>query len=187
MLLVFYWQQNCYLLNRLKHTILSNEILQHLEALIIDDEKDICFLHGSLLKKRNIRSKFVNTLRDAANLLELNEPEVIFLDNHLPDGMGLNFIGYIKRFHPLTKIVMITAYDTIMDKQRAFKEGVDYAVHANFLVEIRNLKTIRNSLAHTYLKGPVATMNIDSPARTMARFSYIYEGLKAFEQRLKAL
>ena len=146
MLLVFYWQQNCYLLNRLKHTILSNEILQHLEALIIDDEKDICYLLGSLLKKRNISSKFVNTLRDAANLLELNDPEVIFLDNHLPDGMGLNFIGYIKRFHPLTKIVMITAYDTIMDKQRAFKEGVDYFMGKPFSKE--KVNTLMENLGH---------------------------------------
>jgi DNA-binding NtrC family response regulator len=125
---------------------LNDEISQHLEALIIDDEEDICYLLGSLLNKRHIRSKYVNTLRDAANILELNDPEIIFLDNHLPDGMGLNFIGYIKRFHPLTKIVMITAYDTVSDKQKAFKEGVDYFMGKPFSKE--KVNTIMENLGH---------------------------------------
>lgn len=112
---------------------------QNLDALIIDDETDICFLLGKVLMKRAIKSKFVNTLREAAFILELNNPEIIFLDNHLPDGLGVNFIGYIKRFHPNTKIVMITAHDTIVDKQKAIKEGVDYFIGKPFTKETVNI------------------------------------------------
>ncbi len=103
-----------------------------LGALIIDDEKDICYLLGSVLKKRHVQSKFVNSLREAANILELNDPEIIFLDNHLPDGLGVNFIGFIKKFHPTSKIVMITAHDTVADKQKALKEGVDFFIGKPF-------------------------------------------------------
>jgi two-component system OmpR family response regulator len=119
---------------------------QHLEVLIIDDETDICYLLGSLLRKKQIQSKFVNTLKDAANILELNEPEIIFLDNHLPDGLGVNFISYIKRFHPLSKIVMITAHDNLADKQKAFKEGVDYFIGKPFSKETVNI--IMENLIH---------------------------------------
>lgn len=119
---------------------------QHLEVLIIDDETDICYLLGSLLRKKQIQSKFVNTLKDAANILELNEPEIIFLDNHLPDGLGVNFISYIKRFHPLSKIVMITAHDNLADKQKAFKEGVDYFIGKPFSKETVNI--IMENLTH---------------------------------------
>lgn len=117
---------------------MNNTELQHLEVLIIDDEADICYLLGSLLQKKQIQSKFVNTLKDAANILELNDPEIIFLDNHLPDGLGVNFISYIKRFHPLSKIVMITAHDNLADKQKAFKEGVDYFIGKPFSKETVN-------------------------------------------------
>lgn len=117
---------------------MNNAELQHLEVLIIDDEADICYLLGSLLQKKQIQSKFVNTLKDAANILELNDPEIIFLDNHLPDGLGVNFISYIKRFHPLSKIVMITAHDNLADKQKAFKEGVDYFIGKPFSKETVN-------------------------------------------------
>lgn len=119
---------------------------QNLEVLIIDDETDICYLLGTVLKKRHIHSKYVNTLRDAANILESNDPEIIFLDNHLPDGSGVNFIGYIKRFHPLTKIVMITAHDTVSDIQKAYKEGVDYFIGKPFSKEAVN--TIMENLDH---------------------------------------
>jgi two-component system OmpR family response regulator len=119
---------------------------RHLEVLIIDDETDICYLLGSLLRKKQIQSKFVNTLKDAANILELNEPEIIFLDNHLPDGLGVNFISYIKRFHPLSKIIMITAHDNLVDKQKAFKEGVDYFIGKPFSKETVN--NIMENLAH---------------------------------------
>lgn len=118
--------------------ILKNNNSHNLEALIIDDESDICYLLGSVLNTRQIKSKFVNSLRDAAIILELNNPEIIFLDNHLPDGMGINFIGFIKRYHPLTKIVMITAHDTIGDKKAALKEGVDFFIGKPFSKETVN-------------------------------------------------
>ena len=117
---------------------MTNTTPHNLQALIIDDETDICYLLGSVLKKRDIESKYVNSLRDAANILESNDPEVIFLDNHLPDGLGVNFIAYIKRFHPSTKIVMITAHDTIVDKQKAFREGVDFFIGKPFSKEAVN-------------------------------------------------
>lgn len=118
----------------------------HLDVLIIDDEQDICFLLGSVLKNRNIVSKYVNSLQDAANILEQNEPEVIFLDNHLPDGLGVNFISFIKRFHPLSKIVMITAHDTITDKLKAYKEGVDYFIGKPFSKE--SVNSVMEKIAH---------------------------------------
>ena len=129
-----------------KNIILNKQVSQNLDALIIDDEKDICYLLGNVLKKRDIQSKYVNSLREAANILESNEPEIIFLDNHLPDGLGLNFIGFIKRFHPKTIIIMITAHDTIVDKQKAINEGVDFFIVKPFTKETVN--NIMENMSH---------------------------------------
>ena len=124
-----------------------NTVIKHkIEALIIDDETDICYLLGSLLKKRDIDASYVNTLRDAANILESTDPQIIFLDNHLPDGLGVNFIGFIKRFHPLTKIIMITAHDTATDVKKAYKEGVDYFIGKPFSKE--SINNVVENLVH---------------------------------------
>ena len=107
-----------------------------LKALIIDDETDICYLLSTLLKQKNLETEYVNTLTDAAIALKKDIPQIIFLDNHLPDGLGLNFIEYVKNHYPSVKIVMITAHDTADDRKRALKEGVDYFIGKPFTREM---------------------------------------------------
>jgi two-component system OmpR family response regulator len=98
---------------------------QMVKALIIDDEIDICFLLSSILKNKNVYPEYVNSLSEAAIALEKNPPSIIFLDNHLPDGMGMDFIRHIKKTSPEAKIVMITAYDNITDREKALQLGAD--------------------------------------------------------------
>ncbi len=115
-----------------------NKILtsRDLKVLIIDDESDICYLLSTLLKQKNLDTNFVNSLSDAALALQKDDPQLIFLDNHLPDGLGMNFVEYIKQHHPETKIIMITAHDTSDDRQRAFSEGVDYFIGKPFTRDV---------------------------------------------------
>jgi len=94
-------------------------------ALIIDDEMDICFLLGKMLKRKSVDSQYANSLGDAAMVLSYSSPDIVFLDNHLSDGRGLDFVGYIKDHNPEAKIIMISAYDNISDRKSAQKIGVD--------------------------------------------------------------
>ena len=114
-------------------TYLNHDVLK---ALIIDDETDICYLLSTLLKQKNLQAEYVNTLSDAAVALKKETPEIIFLDNHLPDGLGMNFIEYIKLHYPSCKIIMITAHDTDADRQKALKEGADYFIGKPFTRDI---------------------------------------------------
>jgi len=104
-------------------------------ALIVDDEVDVCFLLSSILKNKDFQANYVNTISEARKVLLSEFPSVIFLDNHLPDGFGINFIKEIKRIVPQSKIVMITAYDTKADKEKAFMEGVDQFIGKPFTRE----------------------------------------------------
>ena len=114
-------------------TYLNHDILK---VLIIDDETDICYLLSTLLKQKNLEADYVNTLSDAAMALKKATPELIFLDNHLPDGLGMNFIEYIKLHYPTAKIIMITAHDTAADRQKAITEGADYFIGKPFTRDI---------------------------------------------------
>jgi two-component system OmpR family response regulator len=95
------------------------------KALIIDDEIDICYLLSSILKNKDVLPEYVNSLSEATTALAKSIPAIIFLDNHLPDGMGIDFIRYIKKNFPETKIVMITAYDNSSDRNKALQLGAD--------------------------------------------------------------
>ena len=103
-----------------------------MKALIIDDEIDICYLLGGLLINKNLQPDYANTIAEARLALERNYPKIIFLDNHLPDGKGIDFVQHIKKYYPAATLVMITAYDTPTDRNIAIAKGVDYFIAKPF-------------------------------------------------------
>jgi two-component system, OmpR family, response regulator len=105
-------------------------------ALIVDDEKDICYLLNTILRQKNISSNHAGSLAEAEKLLEKQSPSMIFLDNHLPDGFGIDNISRIKKNNPLTKIVMISAHDNPAERQKAYEEGADFFISKPFKKEI---------------------------------------------------
>jgi two-component system OmpR family response regulator len=107
-------------------------------ALIIDDEIDICFLLSSILRRQQLQVSVVNTLSEATTALAKQEPEIIFLDNHLPDGLGVDYISKIKALHPGVKIAMITAYDNFLDRTKAIFNGADTFIPKPFTREVIN-------------------------------------------------
>ncbi len=103
-----------------------------IEALIVEDEIDICFLLTGILRKKNLQTSFVNTIHEAQILLKTSHPAIIFIDNNLPDGYGVDFIQQIKYTHPSIKIIMITADDTLANKNKALNTGADFFIGKPF-------------------------------------------------------
>lgn len=111
-------------------------------ALIIDDEVDICYLLKGILRHKDIDADYVTSLKEADNALQMQEtPPLIFLDNHLSDGLGIEQIRRLKGAYPSAKIIMITAHDTSADRERAYREGADFFIGKPFTREII-LKTL---------------------------------------------
>jgi two-component system OmpR family response regulator len=121
------------------------------KVLIVDDELDICYLLSGMLKQRNFLTGFVNTLSDAVIALQNDAPAILFLDNHLPDGYGLDFIPYIKKNYPEVKVIMITAHDGTVERKQAYEGGVDL-----FVAKPLNRKMINDAIDKLY--SPDATM-----------------------------
>jgi two-component system OmpR family response regulator len=109
---------------------------QLMKVLIIDDELDICYLLSGILNRKKLTTSYVNTLGDARTALDADIPDLVFLDNHLPDGYGLDFISHIKLTYPDTKIIMITAHDSAEERNRAYREGVDLFLSKPFSREL---------------------------------------------------
>jgi DNA-binding NtrC family response regulator len=110
-------------------------------VLIVDDEPDICFLFEKILRKRNLQTGYANNLADATTLIEKRRPYLVFLDNSLPDGRGIDFIPYLKTHYPYTRVVVVTANDSPADQHAAFLKGAD-----DFLGKPLSLERINHSL-----------------------------------------
>jgi len=83
------------------------------KVLIIDDEVDFCFLLKTYLTKKNYKISLANTLYQGMQLLESEKPDIIFLDNNLPDGFGWDKIDFITHSHPEVQLNLISAYNYI--------------------------------------------------------------------------
>lgn len=86
------------------------------KALIIDDELDTCLLLSMVLKRIGINSANAHTLKDGIDKIEAYAPQLIFLDNNLPDGVGTDHIEQLKQTYPTSKLIIITAMSSLRDK-----------------------------------------------------------------------
>jgi len=113
-------------------------------VLIVDDEADIQFFLTHFARKRNLQPVAVGTKQDAIKAYESLNPGMIFLDNHLPDGYGVDIVHNLKKKTPETPVIMISAHDSAEDRKKAFKEGVDFFLSKPF--SMQDLRTILDSV-----------------------------------------
>jgi DNA-binding response OmpR family regulator len=98
-------------------------------ALIIDDEEDICFLMKGILNSLNFRASSTILLKDAFELIKINDYSLIFLDINLNDGSGLEAIKKIKKLSSNKCIViMISAFDGPAERGIASQRGADFFI-----------------------------------------------------------
>ena len=105
-----------------------------IKILIVDDEPDICYFLSRNLAKRNFVTSYAHSLGDAEKKLQSENPSVLLLDNHLPDGLGVNFANKIRYKYPKLKIVMITAHDSPQDRSKAYNNGVNFFLSKPFTI-----------------------------------------------------
>jgi len=102
------------------------------KVLIVDDEEDICFFLSHNLSKRGFTTFFSTTLSDAIKQLEIHRPAILFLDNHLPDGMGIELMDEINGLYPDLKTIMISAHDSPQDRSNAYNNGIKFFIGKPF-------------------------------------------------------
>ncbi|MBS1602416.1 MAG: response regulator [Bacteroidetes bacterium] len=122
------------------------------KVLIVDDELDICYLLSGMLRQRNLQAGFVNSISEATIALQTNTPSLLFLDNHLPDGFGLEFIPFVKKNYPAIKIIMITAHDGAVERKKAYDGGVDL-----FIAKPLTRKMINDAIDKLLMQNPVVS------------------------------
>jgi two-component system, OmpR family, response regulator len=81
------------------------------KVLIIEDEGDMCLLMNIILTDEQMELDHVKSLSGAATYLQTEKPDVVLLDNKLPDGFGVDFLRVIKKVSPSSRIIMITGFD----------------------------------------------------------------------------
>lgn len=80
------------------------------DVLIVDDEPDICWALGHILKGTGIASVTVTSGREALRLAKRHHFHLIFVDAKLPDLDGLDFARLIREADARVRVVLVSGY-----------------------------------------------------------------------------
>ena len=98
-----------------------------MKILVIDDEKLILWSFEKNLQVKGHEVFTAESARKGLDLFKNNYPDIVFLDNNLPQKKGLDLIPEIKEIYSETFIVFMTAYESVEIAVEAMKRGaVDY-------------------------------------------------------------
>ncbi len=92
-------------------------------VLVIDDEEDLCALIKLVLHKEGFLVECASSLAAASHMLQ-GHPDIVLLDNNLPDGTGLAYL----QMHPVdfmeSYVVLISADPSRELQKKAVMEGI---------------------------------------------------------------
>jgi DNA-binding response OmpR family regulator len=95
------------------------------KILVVEDERDLASLVQSWLKRDHHLVEMIDDGLTALRQLEMNRYDVIILDLMLPGMDGMEICRRFRRSSGTTPILMVTARDTIEDKEAGLDAGAD--------------------------------------------------------------
>ncbi len=115
------------------------------KVLIVDDECDLCEIFRIMLTKENFTVECAYNLEAARQKL-LQHPEIILLDNNLPDGTGLDMLEHHPYLLKECTVIMITADFRQSTSQRANAMGLQYFLQKPFT--LNSIREIVRTIVH---------------------------------------
>ena len=92
-------------------------------VLIVDDEPDLLELVSLTLSRMSMETRTASDVGTAQKLLKSGHFDLCLTDMRLPDGDGLDLVGWIQQYHPQVPVAVITAHGNVESAVRALKLG----------------------------------------------------------------
>jgi two-component system response regulator AtoC len=106
--------------------------MKKLKILIIDDEQLIRWSLDKHLSSRGFQLFSAATGEEGIKLFTANNPDIVFVDNRLPNMQGLEVIQKIKSIDEDALVVFMTAYGSIENAVKAMKLGASEYINKPF-------------------------------------------------------
>ncbi len=99
------------------------------DVLIVEDESNIAEFHSQLLRDSpNFNPVGVaGSIKEAKSMLAIFRPELVILDNYLPDGKGVDFMKILLASDNPPNVIFVTAASDMETVKKAIRTGAfDY-------------------------------------------------------------
>jgi two-component system response regulator PilR (NtrC family) len=92
-------------------------------VLVVDDEPDLCELLSITLQRMDLNPRTAPSVAAAQRLLRAEQFNLCLTDMKLPDGDGLDLVGWMQQHCPSVPVAVITAHGNMETAVRALKLG----------------------------------------------------------------
>ena len=92
-------------------------------VLVVDDEEDVRLFLQDFLSERDMNVFAAGSGEEALEIMKRESPQVVLLDVMMPGMDGLECLEQIRRLHPKTAVIMITALNDETRINKAKKLG----------------------------------------------------------------
>lgn len=96
-----------------------------MKILLIEDNRELVENISGYLGKDGIVCEKAERKEEAIDKLASFEYDIVILDLMLPDGNGLEIIEHVKKLHPETGIIILSAKNSLTDKLEGLELGAD--------------------------------------------------------------
>lgn len=142
------------------------------KILIVDDDKDLCFVLKRFLSKHGFEVLEATSGRAALEILDSVEPDLILCDFRLEDMSGSSILKKIKEKNPSVPVIIITGYSNIKTAVEVMKLGaMDYVTKPLLPDEI--LLTIKKALNRSAEEKPAETNEQEQAIREQEKINLL--------------
>ncbi|MCB9501876.1 MAG: response regulator transcription factor [Deferribacteres bacterium] len=96
-----------------------------MKLLLIEDELELLQEMQHYLEKENYLCETAHTFREADEKIHMYPYDIAIVDITLPGGSGLELIEMLKKAHPETGIIIVSAKNSLHDKLSGLETGAD--------------------------------------------------------------
>lgn len=109
-----------------------------MKILVVDDEKNILKLYKAELEEEGYNVVTANSGREALEVFEKEQPDLVTLDILMPDIDGIQVLRQMKEKKPTLPIIMLTAYD--------YRDDFSVWVADAYVVKSSDLTTLKSTI-----------------------------------------
>ena len=141
--------------------------MSQIKILWVDDEIDLLKPHILFLQKKNYEVTTCNNGRDAVDIFEEGDFDIVFLDENMPGMSGLETLQEIKEKKSSTPVIMITK----SEEEYIMEEAIGSKI-ADYLIKPVNpnqiLLSLKKNLDHSRLISEKTSLDYQKEFRKIA-------------------
>lgn len=146
-----------------------------IRVLLVDDEPALANLVKMALHYEGWVMEVAHTGREAVTSFDETDPDVVVLDNMLPDVDGLEILRRVRESESYTPTLLLTARDSVMDRTSGLAAGADDYMAKPFSLEelLARLRSLLGRSGHGASPDvetlQVGDLRLDDASREVAR------------------